>query len=77
MAYVDQYLKLDIASVASLKNGKYKFKSTELEGTTLIKEDNYIDLDSWYIGIETQKTNYGIKSFFSCPPHSIRLHIRQ
>ncbi|MDB1956608.1 hypothetical protein PMY38_07715 [Clostridium tertium] len=67
MAYVDQYLKLDIASIVSLNNGKYKFKSTELEGTTLIKEDNYIDIDSWYIGIETQKTNYGIKQFFRCP----------
>lgn len=67
MAYVDQYSKLDIASVVDLKNGKYKFKSTELEGMILIKEDNYIDLDSWYIGIETQKTNYGVKSFFICP----------
>lgn len=67
MAYVNQYFKLDIASVVNLKNGKYKFKCTELKGTILIKKDDYIDIDSLYIRIETQKTNYGIKNFFRCP----------
>lgn len=38
MAYVDKYFKLDIASVVNLKNGKYKFNSTELKGNILIKE---------------------------------------
>ena len=67
MVYVDQCFKLDIASVVNLKNGKYKFKSIELEGIVLVKEDEYIDLDTLYVGIEFQKTNYGIKYFFRCP----------
>ena len=67
MVYVDQFLKLDICNVSNLKNGKYRFNAAELEGMILIKEEDHIDLDSWYIGIETQKTNYGVKSFFICP----------
>lgn len=67
MAYVNQYFKLDICSVSNIKNGKYKFNFGELEGIILIKKDNYIDIDSLYIGIDNQKTNYGVKSFFRCP----------
>lgn len=67
MAYVDQFLKLDICSISNLKNGKYRFNSTKLEGIILIKEEEHIDLDSLCIEIETQKTNYGVKSFFICP----------
>lgn len=67
MAYVDKYFKLDIASVVNLKNGKYKFNSTELKGNILIKEYDHIELDSLYIPIDIQRTNYGIKNFFKCP----------
>lgn len=67
MRYINQYLKLDIDSVSKLKNGKYKFHSIELEGMELIKADRYIELDSLYIPIYNQKTNYGIKNFFKCP----------
>ncbi|MDU2489582.1 MAG: hypothetical protein E7D27_03175 [Clostridium celatum] len=67
MAYVDQYFKLDIASVVNLESGKYKFKSNNLKGIMLIKSKNYIELDYLYIAIEKQKTNYGVKHFFRCP----------
>lgn len=67
MTYTDQCFRLDISSIGNLRNGKYEFKFTKLKGTILIKKDDYIDIDSLNIRIETQKTNYGVKSFFICP----------
>ena len=67
MAYVNQYFKLDISNVINLKNGRYRFTSSNLKGAMLIREEEHIYLDSLYIGIEPQQTNYGVKYFFRCP----------
>lgn len=67
MGYTCECLRLDIKELLKLNNGKYQFIISELKGIKLIKDTDYIEIDSVRFCIDKQKTRYGEKSFLRCP----------
>ena len=67
MKYIDEYLKLDIDEVLSLKGNRFIFKSSELKGNILTIKDSEISINDTFIRIERYKNNFGEKHLFLCP----------
>ncbi len=67
MKYINEYLKIDVDEVLSLKGDRFIFKSSELKGSILTIKDSGISINDTFIKIEKYKNKFGEKNLFLCP----------